>query len=85
MHTPLSFRARLLAAIGMVIALVVIRAQAAPILPGGAILTPPEPDPTGGVKHFTIELTSINMMTRMGWRSSMINCALAVSTSRTAS
>jgi hypothetical protein len=30
------------------------------------------PDPAGGVKHFTIELTSINMMTRMGWRSTMI-------------
>jgi len=26
----------------------------------------------GTVKHFTVELTSINMMTRLGWRSTMI-------------
>ena len=26
----------------------------------------------GSVKHFTIELTSINMMQRVGWRSNMI-------------
>ena len=26
----------------------------------------------GGVKHFSIECTSINMMTRLGWRSNMI-------------
>jgi hypothetical protein len=30
------------------------------------------PEPDGSVKHFTIELTSINMMTRLGWRSNMI-------------
>ena len=30
------------------------------------------PDPGGGVRHFTIELTSINMMSRMGWRANMI-------------
>lgn len=29
----------------------------------------PGPD---GVKHFTIELTSINMMQRLGWRSNLI-------------
>src|SRR3954466_8653564 len=26
----------------------------------------------GAVKHFTCEMTSINMMTRLGWRSNMI-------------
>src|SRR5262245_10722068 len=30
------------------------------------------PEADGSVKHFTIELTSINMMTRVGWRSNMI-------------
>jgi len=30
------------------------------------------PEPGGTTKHFTIELTSINMMTRLGWRSNMI-------------
>jgi Family of unknown function (DUF6152) len=30
------------------------------------------PQPDGSVKHFTIELTSVNMMTRVGWRSNMI-------------
>lgn len=30
------------------------------------------PQPDGTTKHFTIELTSINMMTRLGWRSNMI-------------
>ena len=30
------------------------------------------PQADGTVKHFTIELTSINMMTRTGWRSNMI-------------
>jgi len=30
------------------------------------------PEADGSVKHFTIELTSINMMTRLGWRSNMI-------------
>jgi uncharacterized protein DUF6152 len=30
------------------------------------------PEADGGVKHFSIELTSINMMSRMGWRSNMI-------------
>jgi hypothetical protein len=30
------------------------------------------PDDKGGVKPFTIELTSINMLSRTGWRSNMI-------------
>jgi hypothetical protein len=30
------------------------------------------PDDKGGVKPFTIELTSINMLARAGWRSNMI-------------
>lgn len=30
------------------------------------------PSADGTVKHFTIELTSINMMARLGWKSSMI-------------
>ena len=30
------------------------------------------PGPDGVVKHFTIELTSINMLQRAGWRSNMI-------------
>ena len=30
------------------------------------------PGADGSPKHFTIELTSINMMSRMGWRSNMI-------------
>src|SRR5262245_28044902 len=30
------------------------------------------PDADGTVKHFSIELTSVNMMSRMGWRSNMI-------------
>jgi hypothetical protein len=30
------------------------------------------PQPDGTVKHFSIELTSINMMQRVGWRSNMI-------------
>jgi hypothetical protein len=30
------------------------------------------PEADGSVKHFTIELTSINMMMRLGWRSNMI-------------
>jgi hypothetical protein len=30
------------------------------------------PEADGTVRHFTIELTSINMMSRMGWRSNMI-------------
>jgi hypothetical protein len=30
------------------------------------------PDGRGGVKHFSIECTSINMMQRLGWRSNMI-------------
>jgi hypothetical protein len=30
------------------------------------------PEADGSVKHFSIELTSINMMSRMGWRSNMI-------------
>ena len=30
------------------------------------------PDDKGGVQPFTIELTSINMLSRVGWRSSMI-------------
>ncbi len=30
------------------------------------------PKTDGTVEHFTIELTSINMMTRLGWRSNMI-------------
>jgi hypothetical protein len=30
------------------------------------------PGADGTVKHFTIELTSINMMARLGWRSNMI-------------
>jgi hypothetical protein len=30
------------------------------------------PDADGVVKHFTIELTSINMLQRSGWRSDMI-------------
>jgi hypothetical protein len=30
------------------------------------------PAPDGVVKHFTIELTSINMLQRAGWRSNMI-------------
>ena len=29
-------------------------------------------DGRGGVKHFSIECTSINMMQRLGWRSNMI-------------
>jgi hypothetical protein len=31
------------------------------------------PQPDGTMKHFSIELTSINMMQRVGWRSNMIN------------
>jgi hypothetical protein len=30
------------------------------------------PQPDGTTKHFSIELTSINMMQRVGWRSNMI-------------
>jgi Family of unknown function (DUF6152) len=30
------------------------------------------PQPDGTMKHFSIELTSINMMQRVGWRSNMI-------------
>jgi hypothetical protein len=30
------------------------------------------PDADGTVRHFTIELTSINMLSRVGWRSNMI-------------
>ena len=30
------------------------------------------PEADGTVKHFSIELTSINMMSRIGWRSNMI-------------
>jgi len=30
------------------------------------------PEADGTVKHFTIELTSINMLSRVGWRSNMI-------------
>ena len=30
------------------------------------------PDGKGGVQHFSIECTSINMMQRLGWRSNMI-------------
>lgn len=30
------------------------------------------PEAGGTVKHFTIELTSVNMMSRVGWRSNMI-------------
>jgi hypothetical protein len=30
------------------------------------------PGKEGPVKHYTLELTSINMMTRLGWRSTMI-------------
>ena len=30
------------------------------------------PQPNGTMKHFSIELTSINMMQRVGWRSNMI-------------
>jgi hypothetical protein len=30
------------------------------------------PQPDGKMKHFSIELTSINMMQRLGWRSNMI-------------
>ena len=30
------------------------------------------PDADGGVKHFSIECTSINMMQRLGWRSTTI-------------
>ncbi len=30
------------------------------------------PERNGTTKHYTLELTSINMMTRLGWRSSMI-------------
>src|SRR5689334_3241365 len=29
-------------------------------------------EPGGGVKHYTLEGTSINMLQRMGWRSNMI-------------
>ena len=28
--------------------------------------------PTGATKHYSVELTSINMMQRVGWRSNMI-------------
>ena len=31
------------------------------------------PQPDGSMKHYSIELTSINMMQRVGWRSNMIN------------
>jgi hypothetical protein len=37
-----------------------------------AILELDVPDAQGAVKHFTLELTSINMMQRAGWRSNMI-------------
>jgi len=30
------------------------------------------PQPDGSMKHYSIELTSINMMQRVGWRSNMI-------------
>lgn len=30
------------------------------------------PESGGTTKHYTLELTSINMMTRLGWRSTMI-------------
>jgi Family of unknown function (DUF6152) len=30
------------------------------------------PQPDGTTKHFSIELTSINMMQRVGWRSNMV-------------
>jgi Family of unknown function (DUF6152) len=30
------------------------------------------PSPDGSVKHFSIECTSINMMKRLGWKSTMI-------------
>jgi hypothetical protein len=30
------------------------------------------PQPDGTMKHFSIELTSINMMQRVGWRSNML-------------
>jgi hypothetical protein len=36
------------------------------------------PQPDGTVKHFSIELTSINMMQRVGWRSNMIKAGAKV-------
>src|SRR5262245_47852426 len=30
------------------------------------------PGPDGAVKHYTLELTSVNMLQRAGWRSNMI-------------
>jgi hypothetical protein len=37
-----------------------------------AILELDVPGAGGAVQHFTLELTSINMMQRLGWRSNMI-------------
>jgi hypothetical protein len=37
-----------------------------------ALLELDVPGPGGVVKHFTLELTSINMMQRLGWRSNLI-------------
>ena len=37
------------------------------------------PQPDGTTKHFSIELTSINMMQRTGWRSNMIKAGDKIS------
>jgi hypothetical protein len=37
------------------------------------------PQPDGTMKHFSIELTSINMMQRVGWRSNMIKAGDKIS------
>src|SRR5262249_37426331 len=42
-------QARSLSCAALLLFAIVARVQAAPIAPGGAFFTPPEPDPTGGV------------------------------------